>query len=72
MPVSLSAVVVRVAVTIAVRSSAPRRGERLRAPESTREVSMRAVVSVNVNVTTVAMASSVSGGAIHAAKLLTS
>jgi hypothetical protein len=69
MTVSLAAAGVLAGVTVAA-SDLARRSERLRSPESWREVTMRALMGVHVHATPMTMGSSVSGGAIHAAKLL--
>jgi hypothetical protein len=70
MTVSLAAAGVLAGVTVAASDLARRRSERLRSPESWREVTMRALMGVHVHATPMTMGSSVSGGAIHAAKLL--
>jgi hypothetical protein len=68
MPVRLAVVGVRVGVTVAASGSARRCGERLRSPESWREVTVRAVMRMHVHMTPVAMGNPMSGGAGHADK----
>jgi hypothetical protein len=64
----LAVVAVAVGATIAASDSARWRSDRLRAPESWREVTVRAVMRVRVYMTPMSMGSPASGGAVHADK----
>src|SRR5881397_288833 len=65
MAVHMVAVGVRMAVTVATAGSARRRGERLRAPESGWEVTVRPVIGVRVDMAPMAMGGSRTAGGVH-------